>query len=95
MPTGNVEVARLLVSELVTNAVQHGGGEVVLVVARRGDGLRVEVHDASPVMPVLAERSSLMERGWGLRLVAELATTWGTAPRDDGQPGKQVWFTLA
>jgi anti-sigma regulatory factor (Ser/Thr protein kinase) len=95
MPTGHVEVARLLASELVTNAVQHGLGEVVLVVARRGDGLRVEVHDGSPVLPALTEHSSLMERGWGLRLVAALASTWGAGPRDDGQSGKLVWFTLA
>lgn len=90
--TEHVEVARLLVSELVTNALQHGSGELTLVVMRDGEGLRVEVHDGSRVMPVLTESPSLRERGWGLRLVAALASSWGAVPRDEGQPGKQVWF---
>lgn len=94
LPAHRVDVARLLVSELVTNALQHGSGEVVLVVVRDGEGLRVEVHDGSTVMPVVTESFSLMERGWGLQLVAALASSWGVVPRDDGHPGKQVWFAL-
>lgn len=94
MPVDHVEVARLLVSELVTNALQHGSGEVVLVVVRAGEALRVEVHDESLAMPVLTERSSLTERGWGLWLVASMASSWGVVPRDDGLPGKLVWFAL-
>ena len=94
MPERQVEVARLLVSELVTNALQHGHGCVVLVVDRDDAGLRVEVHDESTAMPVLAEASSLTERGWGLRMVAMLARSWGVSPRHDGEPGKRVWFVL-
>jgi anti-sigma regulatory factor (Ser/Thr protein kinase) len=96
LPPRQVEFARLLVSELVTNALQHGSGEVALVIVRGDEGsLRVEVHDGSRVLPVLATRASLAEHGWGLRIVAALASGWGTAPREDGQPGKQVWFTLS
>ena len=59
------------------------------------DGVRVEVSDDSPYLPVLLESRSLSEHGNGLRLVAALATSWGTDPRDDLRPGKRVWFALA
>lgn len=94
LPAQQVEVARLLVSELVTNALQHGSGEVTVAVVREGGVFRVEVRDGSRVMPVLLEGSSLMEHGFGLRLVAAFAGSWGVEPRADGRPGKQVWFAL-
>lgn len=94
MSTEQVEVARLLATELVANAVRHGSGTVVMVVARDSGGLRVEVHDESPAMPVIVELRPLMESGAGLRLVAALASGWGVASRGDGEPGKLVWFAL-
>jgi anti-sigma regulatory factor (Ser/Thr protein kinase) len=84
--------ARLLVSELVTNAVRHAeGGIVRLVVRLRGGVLRVEVHDPGggfsvrepPVDPLRAS-------GWGLVLVDELADRWGV----DGAPRTRVWFEI-
>ena len=96
MSTEKVDVARLLVSELVANAVLHGSGIVLLVVARDGDGgVRVYVDDENPDPPVVVEPRSLMEHGAGMRLVATLADNWGVEPRGDGQPGKRVWFALA
>lgn len=89
-----MEVARLLVSELVSNAVRHGSGSVVLVVTCDGGSVRVEVHDESPDMPLIVEWQPLMEGGAGLRIVATLASSWGVDPRRDGQPGKRVWFAL-
>lgn len=94
MPAAHVEVARLLASELVTNALLHGSGEVTVVVVREGGDVRVEVHDGSLAMPVLAEGPSRMEGGRGLQLVSKLASTWGVLPHVEGQPGKQVWFAL-
>lgn len=94
MSTQNLEIARLLVSELVTNAVRHGSGSVVLVVSLDRGGMRAEVHDESPAMPVIVEWQALMEGGSGLRLVATLANRWGAEPRPDGMPGKRVWFAL-
>jgi anti-sigma regulatory factor (Ser/Thr protein kinase) len=91
-----VDIARLLVTELVTNAVSHGSGSVILAVARDGEGLRIEVQDESPDMPFIVEESrSLMEGGMGLRLVAAFASRWGVEPRSEGKPGKWVWFALA
>jgi anti-sigma regulatory factor (Ser/Thr protein kinase) len=95
MPVERVDVARLLVSELTMNALQHGSGEMTLVVVRDGGGLRVEVHDQSRVMPVLVVSPSLRERGWGLQLVAAFANSWGATAHDDVGLGKQVWFTLS
>lgn len=94
MSPETVDIARLLVTELVSNAVLHGSGTVLLTVAcDRGD-VRVEVYDGSPDPPVVVDAEAMMERGTGLRLVAALASSWGTAQRGDAQPGKRVWFTL-
>jgi anti-sigma regulatory factor (Ser/Thr protein kinase) len=89
-----VDVARLLVTEVVANAVLHGSGSVVLVVTRDGEAVRVYVDDESPAMPVVVEPHALMEHGAGMRLVAALADSWGAGPREDGHPGKRVWFSL-
>lgn len=94
VPMAKVNVARLLVTELVANAVLHGSGTVHLVVARDGEGMRVDVYDESPDPPVVVEPRFLREHGAGMRLVVALADSWGVALRGDGQPGKRVWFAL-
>ena len=94
LPDETVYTARLLVTELVSNAVLHGRGTVVLTVAREPAGVRVEVHDESPRPPVVLHRSPMAEHGAGLRLVSAMAGSWGTEPLADGHPGKRVWFTL-
>jgi anti-sigma regulatory factor (Ser/Thr protein kinase) len=83
---------RLLVSELVTNAVRHAGGDVVrLIVALRGGVLRVEVHDPGHGFVVKdAPDDPLRASGWGLVLVGELADRWGV----DGAPRTRVWFEI-
>ena len=95
------EVAQLLTSELVTNAVLHpppsaasGDAQVTLVVDREADGLRVEVqdHDPRPV-PRAPRPESFRESGWGLQLVAQLSSSWGSRELPDGS-GKAVWFEL-
>ena len=84
------DAATLLTSELVTNAVLHAGTEVGVVVRVEGGGLRVEVHDASPVLPVVKTHSALAATGRGLHLVEKLADAWGVGEED----GKYVWFRL-
>ena len=83
---------RLLVSELVTNAVRHAEGAVVrLIVSLRGDVLRVEVHDPGRGFEVKAPPDDpLRASGWGLVLVEELADRWGV----DGTPRTRVWFEM-
>lgn len=89
-----VDVARLLVTELVANAVKHGAGSVLLEVDRGAGRVEVSVHDESPDQPVVLEARPLPENGAGLRLVAALASRWGVTERRDGRPGKRVWFAL-
>jgi anti-sigma regulatory factor (Ser/Thr protein kinase) len=83
---------RLLVSELVTNAVRHAEGEVVrLVVALKAGMLRIEVHDPGRGFQVKAPSDDpLRASGWGLVLVEELADRWGV----DHNPRTRVWFEM-
>src|SRR5262245_61935832 len=71
-----VDTARLLVTELVANAVQHGAAPVLLHVVRDEGALRVEVQDGSPDLPSMVE-SAQGGRACGLWVVAALATDWG------------------
>jgi anti-sigma regulatory factor (Ser/Thr protein kinase) len=86
------DVAVLLTSELVTNAIRHEAGETVtLVVAHGWDQLRVEVHDSSRSAPAPVDVPADAEAGRGLMLVATLAADWGYHPTPTG---KAVYFTL-
>jgi anti-sigma regulatory factor (Ser/Thr protein kinase) len=70
----------LAVSELVTNAVIHGRGRVELTLTVNDGTIRVEVADQGGGRPKLAPPApEIGERGFGLRLVNELADEWGTA----------------
>ena len=87
------EVAQLLVSELVTNAVAHAGTPLEVECAPTDRGLRVEVHDGSTRLPVPVRPHPWAERGRGLVLVDTLASRWGADPRPGS--GKAVWFELS
>ena len=82
----------LLTSELVTNAVRHAGGPCTLAVALVPDRVRVEVFDSSRRRPVPEPRDSHRAGGWGLQIVDQLATRWGSESRGDG---KVVWCELS
>lgn len=87
--------ALLLISELVTNSIQHGGPPILLAIDCDGGGLTVRVRDGSPHLPRLAERGPDAESGRGMTLVDVLSSTWGTEPvEDDYGPGKEIWFRL-
>jgi anti-sigma regulatory factor (Ser/Thr protein kinase) len=86
---------RLLVSELVTNAVRHAnladGDMILLVVEVAGSSLRVEVHDpGGGFVPTAPAPDPARPSGWGLYLVAELADRWGV----DSDERTLVWFEL-
>ena len=87
-----LEVAALLVSELVTNAILHAGTDIRVAVDRRAGRLRVEVADESAAAVVTRRFSQEATTGRGLGLVETLADSWGTVPRGRG---KVVWFELA
>jgi anti-sigma regulatory factor (Ser/Thr protein kinase) len=87
------DVAILLTSELVTNAIRHeAGGTVTLAITCSCDRLRVRVHDTSRFLPVLEDASAEAETGRGLMLVATLSAEWGSYHTPTG---KAVYFTLA
>jgi anti-sigma regulatory factor (Ser/Thr protein kinase) len=96
VPAGRLRDLRLLVSELVTNAVRHAGLDRsdrirLLVDVREGD-VRVEVHDPGRGFTLRAPRPDpARASGWGLYLVDELADRWGV---DGAGRGTRVWFEL-
>jgi len=68
----------LVVSELVTNAIRHGGGLAAFEVSVAPDGVRVAVHDNSDAVPGAARRSGSRPvghhaHGYGWPLVVRLA----------------------
>ena len=84
---------RLLVSEVVTNAVRHAnlaaGDAIELVVELNRRTLRVEVHDpGGGFVPSAPSPDPTRPSGWGLYLVAELADRWGV----DSDETTLVWF---
>ena len=89
---GFADDAVLLLSELVTNAVLHGGTELEVRVELQGDLLRVAVHDGNPMLPSVRRYSMLSGTGRGLALVASTARNWDAEPLPQG--GKRVWFEL-
>lgn len=87
--------ALLLISELVTNAVLHGGPPIMLSLECDGDALRVRVRDGSPALPEPRDAGLDAEGGRGMTLVELLTDTWGVVPvADDHGVGKEVWFEL-
>jgi anti-sigma regulatory factor (Ser/Thr protein kinase) len=87
------DVAVLLTSELVTNAIRHEvTGIVTLTITCSRGRLRVDVHDTSRALPMLVEAPVDAEAGRGLMLVTTLSTEWGFYRTP---AGKAVYFTLA
>ncbi|OJF11178.1 hypothetical protein BG844_28135 [Couchioplanes caeruleus subsp. caeruleus] len=89
--------ARLVVSELVANAVTHARTEMLVSISRRGAGLHLSVSDRDPQPPQLVDPVSWTVRepgddwGQGLHLVHRCAAAWGSMPTTDG---KVVWATV-
>jgi anti-sigma regulatory factor (Ser/Thr protein kinase) len=87
------DVAVLLTSELVTNAIRHEvTGIVTLAITCSCGELRVDVHDTSRALPMLVDAPVDAETGRGLMLVTTLSAEWGFYRTP---AGKAVYFTLA
>lgn len=89
---GVVDDAELITSELVTNAIAHGGGTVELHVTALPHRVRIAVIDGNPAaLPVVTVDRGLQTGGRGLALVATIAADWGYEIRD---ASKEVWAEL-
>ncbi|WP_432545204.1 ATP-binding SpoIIE family protein phosphatase [Kineococcus sp. SYSU DK002] len=90
-----VDVAELLVSEVVTNAVIHGRSDIRMCASSTPDRLLVEVEDGNDRLPELLPADSEALSGRGLQLLEFAADDWG-ARRVDGHGAfsKVVWFSI-
>lgn len=90
-----VEDATLLLSEVVSNSVRHGGLDEADRIEVRIRGTRsmlhVDVIDPGPGFEPGAPHRSSGDGGWGLWLLEQVATRWGV----DRKGRTRVWFELA
>ena len=93
----HADLAELIVSELVANALRHGAGPIQVRLSCGPGGLRVEVHDDGAGRPVRRHAGDYDECGRGLELldglIAPLGGVWGTV-EDRHAPGKTVYVVL-
>jgi anti-sigma regulatory factor (Ser/Thr protein kinase) len=82
--------ANLMISELVSNACQHGAGRIELCVHSGAEGMRATVRDEGVGQTIATPEPRPERGGWGLMFVDQLADSWGV--EDDSS---RVWFTLA
>jgi anti-sigma regulatory factor (Ser/Thr protein kinase) len=91
------DLAELVVSELVANALRHGAGPIEIRLSCGPGALRVEVHDDGAGRPVRRHAGDYDECGRGLELldglIAPLGGAWGTV-EDRHAPGKTVYAVL-
>jgi anti-sigma regulatory factor (Ser/Thr protein kinase)/PAS domain-containing protein len=91
--TREIDTILLVVSELVTNALAHTGGQVRLDLTLVNGRVRVAVADASPRTPVKPTSIGWEATGGrGIWLVEAMSAAWGTVPVSGG---KQVWSEIA
>lgn len=90
-PDPQREVAELLTTELVTNAVVHARTPFTLQVIEAGLVARVDVTDHGGGHPHVLDPDHARLGGRGLWIVNELASRWGV--RNEGD-ATTVWFEL-
>jgi anti-sigma regulatory factor (Ser/Thr protein kinase) len=88
----HLDAARLVVDELVANAVFHARTELEVRITLAGDRLGLAVADRGGGVPARRAPSGAEEGGRGVMLVDALTDRWGVFPRARG--GKVVWAVL-
>ena len=85
-----LDTAKLLTSELVTNAVVHGQGIITMRADLYEGRLRVDVIDEGTGFERVGRRRDPLEKGgWGLELVDSESSRWGIR-----EGTTHVWFEL-
>ena len=87
--------ALVIVTELVSNAVQHGAEPIALRLSWDGRALHIEVSDDDPRIDRvnLTPRSASNPHGRGLALTDHLAASWGVH-EGPSSFGKTVWANV-
>jgi signal transduction histidine kinase len=88
---GSMDAVAVVLTELLSNAVQHAGPPVRLRLLVTGDRVLIEVRDTSTLPPRRRLPGPHEERGRGLHIVDALATEWGCRITRDG---KSTWAEL-
>jgi anti-sigma regulatory factor (Ser/Thr protein kinase) len=83
-----VEPTLLVVTELLSNAIDHARAPIQLAVSRTGESVRVELRDSVTEPPRLQPHDPWAKRGRGLQVVEALSLRWGWT---DEPAGKTVW----
>lgn len=87
----DLDVALLVSTELISNALEHGRGEMSMTLTVGGEQVRIAVHDEEPNGPVLRHVAPASGNGRGLLIVERLSGRWGV---DRRAGGKTVWADL-
>ena len=89
-----LRTAQLLVSEVVTNAVRHSSGTICLRVSGKAGHVRVEVVDEGGGFEPLARHDGQDPgSGWGLHLLARIASRWGVGANGPRARSNAAWST--
>jgi anti-sigma regulatory factor (Ser/Thr protein kinase) len=86
-----IDDARLVISELVTNAVMHARSPLSISIRSEQSRVRLAVHDNNPPKPIPRPTTPAAIPTHGLQIVATLASSWGVEPT---RCGKTVWAEL-
>ncbi len=81
--------ANVMVSELVSNAFQHGEGQICLTVESGPDGVWAQVSDEGGSPTIGTPNPRPERRGRGLQFVDQLADSWGIETDE-----ARVWFRV-
>jgi anti-sigma regulatory factor (Ser/Thr protein kinase) len=87
------EIGGLLLSELVSNAVRHAGGDIEVLLELADDRLLIQVRDGGDGVPAVVPPTLRTIGGNGMDIVSRLAESWGVTPVPGG--GKNVWCVVA
>ncbi|WP_051782651.1 MULTISPECIES: ATP-binding protein [unclassified Streptomyces] len=77
--------ALIVTTELITNAIRHGGGLTLFLPAVTDDALHLSVGDTSPSAPFVRHHSPGLPGGHGWPLIQRLSEHITITPRPDGK----------
>jgi anti-sigma regulatory factor (Ser/Thr protein kinase) len=92
--SAQADVLVLVVSELMTNAVLYGSGEIEVRMSLDGPDLLLEVSDRATGSGLVRSSAAASDgaEGWRLRIVEMLVDRWGASR---GPQGTTVWVRRA